>query len=279
MPVINGGPGGDTLGGFGPNDTINGFGANDSLSGGGGNDQIFGGAGFDTINGGAGNDTILGGSGNDRMSGGVGSDVLSTVFFNGNYVLNLVTGETSFPGETATGFEHVFTGNGHDRITGSAAGNVIQTGGGNDSLAGVGGNDNLFAGAGGDTVTGGVGDDLLNGSLGTDRITGGPGIDTFVFNSALNQFNSGFDRILDFNHDDDSMFLDDAVFTNLALGPLVQAAFHVGIAATAASHRIIYNDANGSLFFDPDGAGGTAKTKFAQVDAQTFVTHEDFTVF
>jgi len=279
MATVNGGAGNDTLAGGSQGDVINGFGANDLLIGHGGNDQIFGGAGIDTINGGPGDDTIFGGSGVDEMIGGAGIDTMSTFFFNGNYVFNLATGVTNFTNETATGFENATMGNGSDVVTGSAVANFIHTNGGNDRLLGVGGNDSLFGGLGADTIEGGAGNDQINGGLGFDRVSGGQGFDTFSFTAPLNQVNSGPDRILDFNHAADSIGLDHTVFTGLAVGALPVAAFHAGTNASEASHRIIYDDTTGNLFFDPDGTGATGKTKFAQVDPNSFVLSDDFSVF
>src|SRR5262249_47527313 len=58
---------------------------------------------------------------------------------------------------------------------------VINAGGGADTLLGGLGNDTLTGEGGNDTLTGGAGTDILNGGAGTDTLTGGADNDRFVF--------------------------------------------------------------------------------------------------
>jgi serralysin len=69
---------------------------------------------------------------------------------------------------------------------------------------------------------------------------------------------------MDFNPAEDSIVLDDAVFTALRPGLLMNGEFTIGTAAQDANDRIIY-DSNGSLWYDGDGAGGAAAVQFAQL--------------
>jgi Ca2+-binding RTX toxin-like protein len=123
----------------------------------------------DTINGGAGNDYIDGRFGFDKMDGGTGVDTLDVTFFNtGGYELDMTTGVTNFPGETAINFENVYTGAGNDKIIGNFENNIISTGAGNDWVDG---------GYGVDTMDGGSGIDTLdvtfwNGAYELDMTTG-----------------------------------------------------------------------------------------------------------
>ena len=49
---------------------------------------------------------------------------------------------------------------------------------------------------------------------------------------------------------------DTAVYTELTVGDLQGNQFKIGTEATKDTHRIIYNDATGELFYDADGLGG-----------------------
>ncbi|MEM8633390.1 MAG: M10 family metallopeptidase, partial [Pseudomonadota bacterium] len=81
-----------------------------------------------------------------------------------------------------TVIENLETGAGNDTIAGNEAGNVIETGLGNDSVD---------AGAGNDSVTGGAGADTLTGGLGTDSVTGGEGADSLFGNSGADVIEAG----------------------------------------------------------------------------------------
>jgi Ca2+-binding RTX toxin-like protein len=79
-------------------------------------------------------------------------------------------------------FEDIFamlTGGstGHDHMNGTAGGNVLFSGGSNDTIAGMAGNDMLNAGSGNDKVWGGSGNDQLSGGSGNDLLVGGFGAD------------------------------------------------------------------------------------------------------
>jgi Ca2+-binding RTX toxin-like protein len=86
------------------------------------------------------------------------------------------------------------------------------------------------------------------------------------------------DRIHDFNVPQDTIRLDDAIFQGLSLGGLVSGQLAMGVAATEADDRIIYNPVTGQLFFDPDGAGGTAQIHFATLGLGLNLTSADFFV-
>jgi len=45
-----------------------------------------------------------------------------------------------------------------------------------------------------------------------------------------------------------------------------------------ASDRIIYNNATGQLFFDPDGTGAAAAVHFATLTGAPAITASDFTM-
>jgi VCBS repeat-containing protein len=125
-------------------------------------------------------------------------------------------------------------------------------------------------------IYGNAGANVLNGRAGSDYLLGLGGADTFAFTSALGSDN--IDHIGDFLAVDDTIALDDAVFTGLALGALNANAFVLGTAAGDADDRIIYDQISGQLWFDADGNGIGAKVLFAVLDSHPVITAGDFTV-
>jgi Ca2+-binding RTX toxin-like protein len=137
----------------------------------------------------------------------------------------------------------------------------------------------LSGNAGINTLTGTGFDDVINGGAGNDTLIGGAGIDSFRFDSSLNAV-TNVDRITDFSiTQNDGIQLENAVFTALAVtGPLAATAFVIGLAATTADHRILYNSGTGFLSYDPDGNGLLAATQFATLTAGLALTAGGFTV-
>ncbi len=137
---------------------------NDRISGNGAANGLYGGSGNDSLSGNAGNDRFIGGAGNDTIIGGIGSD---TIIFRGSVSFTVDLGRTSSQNtkqgvDRISGVENVFSGAGHDHLTGNAASNK------------------LYSGAGNDVIRGGSGDDTLRGDAGNDSIFGGGGFDTLV---------------------------------------------------------------------------------------------------
>ena len=157
-------------------------------------------------------------------------------------------------------------------ILGTAQADSIIAGLGRDVINGLAGNDML---------DGGLGNDTLNGGLGNDRLTGGTGSDLFVFNSAPNA-TSNKDTITDFNVVDDTIQLENSIFTALGskTGTLSAAMFKTGTNNNAgdASDRIIHNKSSGALFYDADGTGANAAVQIALIGNQANLTVADFVV-
>ena len=127
-----------------------------------------------------------------------------------------------------------------------------------------------------------AGDDQINGFLGNDVLTGGLGKDTFVFNTALNAI-SNKDTITDFNVFDDTIQLENAIFTKLtALGTLATSYFCANATGIAADSNdfICYNTATGVLSYDADGSGSGASVAFAVLgnSVHPALTAADFVV-
>ncbi|NJL07762.1 MAG: calcium-binding protein [Methylacidiphilales bacterium] len=164
-----------------------------------------------------------------------------------------------------------------DQMQGLGGNDKLYGRDGNDRLDGGTGNDSLWGGAGNDTLIGGDGNDVLYGEAGMDILTGGAGADRFVFNTALGAGN--VDRITDFSPVDDTIVLENAIFTALrSTGTLSSSAFYAGAAAHDSSDRIIYNPNTGALIYDPDGTGAAAAVEFARLDKGLAVQANDFLV-
>jgi hypothetical protein len=80
---------------------------------------------------------------------------------------------------TAAG-DHLVGGGGDDVICGEGGDDVIDGGGGRDVVFGDGGDDRVAGGGGDDTLYGGDGEDILAGGNGADVLSGGPGDDTLA---------------------------------------------------------------------------------------------------
>ena len=150
-----------------------------------------------------------------------------------------------------------------ERVTGTAGPDLIKGNLGNDRLFGAAGNDSLYGGAG------------------SDILRGDKGRDTFVFDTRLER-SRNVDAILDFSVKDDRFWLDNKVFTTLGsgsaarLGKLKADMFFKGKNAQDKEDRIIYDNKQGILYYDPDGIGSKAQVKFATLAKNLKMTHYDF---
>ncbi|MFC1459981.1 calcium-binding protein [Microvirga arabica] len=131
---------------------------------------------------------------------------------------------------------------------------------------------------GNDTIIAGSGNDRLNGGYGNDRLNGESGRDIFIFDTALNAAEN-VDTIRRFSIKNDTIRLDDAIFTALATGTLAASAFYRGAGAHDADDRIIHNRSSGAVYYDPDGTGEQAQVQFARVDPRLNLKNLDFFVF
>jgi hypothetical protein len=127
-------------------------------------------------------------------------------------------------------------------------------------------------------IMGNAGSNILDGKGGNDTLTGFGGKDFFVFSTDLGAGN--VDAITDFNVADDTIRLDDAIFTALTTGVLPASQFKDNATAPRdADDRIIYNSNTGSLFYDADGTGTAfAAIKFASLAPGLALTAADFVV-
>ena len=166
---------------------------------------------------------------------------------------------------------------GNDTITGDHGSDRLYGADGNDTLMGGGGIDRLFGNGGDDTLNGGNGNDRLNGGTGMDQLTGGAGNDTFIFNAPLDGV-TNVDTILDYVVADDSIYLHQTYFGELAMGKLSASAFALD-SATGLAAQIVYNTTTGALSYDNNGALAGGATQFAVLQgAPTLNANEFFIV-
>jgi Ca2+-binding RTX toxin-like protein len=210
--------------------TITGNSLANNLTGNGGNDVLTGGSGLDTLAGGAGDDLYILYTTSDltdqiNEASGNGTDTIGSYL---NYTLNQANVETlSLLGTLAVS------------ATGNSANNLL-TGNNIDNV-----------------LIGGDGKDTLDGGLGSDTLTGGNGGDMFKL---VGVDANKFDTINDFTTGDDTIGLLKTGFGDLGADNLITSAeLGFGSTATTAAQRLIYNSADGALYFDADGNATTAQ--------------------
>ena len=149
---------------------------------------------------------------------------------------------------------------------------------GNDALSGGEGHDKLLGGAGNDNVVGNAGDDILNGGIGRDTLFGAAGRDKYLFDTAPAPFNA--DKINGYVTTDDTIWLDDAIFSNLDLGILdpENLAKGAGVVAADANDFVLYDTASGDLSYDADGNGAGAALPIANLSGAPNLFAFDFVI-
>lgn len=220
--------------------------------------------------------------GGDLNSNSVVASVLHTVGIDWpvTYPIGIRPGEAPLYGQLQyMNVNDILYGTGHnDRIMGGVGHDAIFGGARNDSLAGESGNDRLYGGSGNDYLSGSTGNDHLSGGNGNDLLRGSSGADAFVFNAQANDVTNR-DTVLDFSVADDTVWLDNNVFTTLGpTGRLKSSAFWIGTASHDADDRVIYDSIHGVLSYDPDGIGGTRKVAIANLEKGLAMTPADIFV-
>jgi Ca2+-binding RTX toxin-like protein len=315
--VLNGGRGNDTLKGYGGSDMLRGEDGDDFINGGTGYDTMIGGLGNDTYIVDNYSDVITeyGGQGTDVvrtstsyvLTYGADIETLETIDANATTALTLV-GNSSGNNIIGNDGDNIISGEGGaDQATGRAGNDtyyvdhandrVIENGGqGADTVYAsvswtlTAGSDvetvqalgtapiNLTGNANGNVVIGNNGNNRLNGGDGRDELTGLGGQDEYLFNTPLNAA-TNVDRITDFSVADDTILLDQTIFSSsLGLGNISAGEFVIGTAAQDANDRIIYDSNTGALFYDNDGVGGNAQVQFAELSRGLGLTNLDFLV-
>ena len=225
------------------------------------NYNLTGEAKHNLLTGGAGNDTLRGWSGVDTMIGGLGNDSY--------FVENA--------GDVVTEKLNQGTDNVSSNVTYTLLANVE-----NITLTGtttINGTGNFQANvitdnAASNHMNGKVGNDTLDGKSGNNVFTGGTGSDIFRFTTK-----GQIDAITDYNVANDTIQLENAVFTKLTTtGTLAAGQFRFGIQALDANDFVIYNDVTGALFYDANGSGAAAAVQIATIGVGLAMTNADIAV-
>jgi Ca2+-binding RTX toxin-like protein len=222
-----------------------------NLTGNTSGNQVVGNNGHNTLNGGGGTDQLVGRGGSDIY---IVNDASVTIVETGGQGTDTVEASVDYVLNEGADVENLRTTDN----TGTAAIDLT----GNSS---------------GNNLMGNAGDNVLNGGGGDDTLWGFAGEDQFVFNTALDVDNN-VDGIIDFWVPDDTIVLDDAIFSVLPTGGLTGDRFVIGTAAQDANDHVIYNSATGALFYDADGTGATAAIQFATLSAGLPLTNANFLV-
>lgn len=135
-----------------------------------------------------------------------------------------------------------------------------------------------------DNLNGTGGRDIIKGFSGKDVLNGGAGQDVFVFDSKPNK-KTNVDKVADFSVADDSIWLENKIFTKLgkkgseaAPAQLKKSFFTVGDKAKDKDDYIVYSKKTGKLYFDVDGSGSKAAVEIATLSKKLAMTNKDFFV-
>ncbi|MEE1655235.1 calcium-binding protein [Microvirga sp. CF3062] len=163
---------------------------------------------------------------------------------------------------------------GNDILNGSASKDVLKGLLGDDILKGLAGSDDLDGGAGNDRLWGGAGNDTLKGDAGRD---------IFVFDSKPNK-KANLDKVADFKVVDDSIWLENKIFTKLgkkgseaAPAQLKKSMFALEKAKDKDDY-IVYSKKTGKLSYDVDGSGSKAAVEIATLSKKLSMTYKDLFV-
>lgn len=211
------------------------------------------------LNGGANADTLIGGLGNDTYMVDSAGDVVSET--------STLATEID---KVQSAVSHTLKANVENLILlGTAAINGV----GNSLKNSITGNSVI------NNLNGGLGNDTLVGKNGNDNLTGGLGNDTFVLDTLPNA-STNRDTIADFNGAVDTIKLDNAVFTKfLTPGTVTAANFVVGANALDNNDFLVYNNANGILYYDNDGNGSNTKVEIVALTGIPSLNAADLVIF
>ena len=121
------------------------------------------------------------------------------------------------------------------------------------------------------------GNDMLWGKDGNDVLTGGPGSDTFVFDTRPNA-TSNIDVITDFNPQDDTIHLENSVFTSFRYTGRIGDTNFNDRAPDDNNDYVWYDRGTGKVYYDPDGNGSAASAVIVVLQNKPLLTEADFLI-
>lgn len=223
-----------------------GNGLNNTLVGNRGNNLLNGRKGDDVLDGGKGNDRLIGGAGNDRYTiDAAGDGVREQANQGTDSVFSSIT--YTLPAQV----EQLYL-QGKRNI--NAQGNDLDN--------------TLFGNEGNNTITGAGGNDVLSGSRGNDTLVGGAGTDYYLFDmpdaKPFSTTEMGVDAIADFRSDRNLIVLSQSTFGLQSVASpegtigFSQASEFATVpdnaAAALSAARIVFSQATGTLFYNPNGS-------------------------
>lgn len=153
-----------------------------------------------------------------------------------------------------------------------------------ENVVGTSGDDKIYGGSGKDTFKGMDGNDTLAGGSGNDLLYGGTGRDVFLFNTKPNS-RTNTDSVRDYVTRDDSIWLDNAVFTKLGKSgtmtkpaALKKAYLAFGTEAKDGNDYLLYHKGSGKLFYDADATGRGAPVLIAIFKTHPSLSASEFFV-
>ena len=286
---IDGGSGNDVIHLGGGNDTLYGSEDEDQLYGGDGNDLLDGGMHNDTIDGGAGLDTVVFEFGIEdyKVARAVDGSILVTDIWSEDVDVVRNVESFNFGGTTLSLLQVLYPDStlktASTTVLPDGVLNLIGLGKAHIKLTGNALNNSITGNAGNNTINGGLGNDKLWGGLGNDVLSGGAGKDIFVFDTKPNR-TANLDKILDFSVKDDTIWLDNKIFTKLGKGTPTKPVklnakfFTIGDKAKDGNDYLVYNAKTGVLSYDIDGSGTKAAVAIATLKKGLKLTYADFFV-
>jgi Ca2+-binding RTX toxin-like protein len=212
------------------------------------------------------NNVLTGNSAVNTLTGGTGDDtyIISTG--------DIVTEAASAGTDTVQANITYTLGTNVENLTLMGTGAINGTG---NTLNNV-----LIGNIGINTLNGGSGNDTLYGKEGNDTLTGGTGIDNFVFDTILNA-TTNRDTISDFSVVDDTIWLENAIFTQFTTaGALTAGSFVSGAGATALDNNdfLMYDTSVGKLYYDADANGAGTQVEIVTLTGIPALAVADFLI-
>jgi cysteinyl-tRNA synthetase len=148
-------------------------------------------------------------------------------------------------------------------------------------------------GSGHDVIIGGGkgAHNFIHEGFGYDSLIG-QSHDTFIFDNKISKA-AAVDTVFNYNHSIDRICLAEHLrigfqtspnnphlffWTGEKLGALDAKYFHLGTHALNRLEHVIYDQAHGNLYFDPDGSGRAPQVLVAHFDGNPHLTYHDFTI-